>query len=61
VPRFNPHSLRHRRISLLHRQGRSWAEIGDLVGQRSKLVTADRYSHALIDCAEIDRVSLLSR
>jgi integrase len=25
VPVFSPHDLRHRRISLLHRQGRSWA------------------------------------
>jgi HNH endonuclease len=27
VPLFSPHDLRHRRIGLLHRQGRSWAEI----------------------------------
>jgi integrase len=26
VPVFSPHDLRHRRISLLHRQGRSWAD-----------------------------------
>ena len=32
VPHFAPHSLRHRRISLLHRQGVSWADIGDRVG-----------------------------
>lgn len=25
VPLFSPHALRHRRISLLHRQGESWA------------------------------------
>ena len=61
VPRFGPHALRHRRISLLHRQGRPWAEIGELVGQRSKLVTADTYSHALIDGREIDRAELLKR
>ena len=34
IPAFSPHDLRHRRISLLHRQGRSWAEIGRFVGQR---------------------------
>jgi hypothetical protein len=28
VPHFSPHDLRHRRISLMHRQGGSWAEIG---------------------------------
>jgi len=61
VPHSSSHALRHRRISLLHRQGESWAEIGEPVGQRSKIVTADRYSHALIDYREIDRTSLLER
>ena len=28
IPPWRPHDLRHRRISLLHHQGRSWAEIG---------------------------------
>jgi integrase len=60
VPRFSPHALRHRRVSMLHRQGRSWAEIGELVGQRSRIVTADRYSHALVDYREIDRAKLLA-
>jgi integrase len=60
VPHFSPHALRHRRISLMHRQGLSWAEIGELVGQRSRAVTADTYSHALIDPREIDRGPLLS-
>ena len=55
VPHFGPHALRHRRISLLHFAGVSWADIGDRVGQRSKVVTADRYSHALVDYREIDR------
>lgn len=59
VPRFSPHALRHRRISLRHRQGDSWAEIGDDVGQRSRIVTADRYSHALIDYREVRRESVL--
>lgn len=61
VPHFAPHALRHRRISLLHRQGVSWAEIGERVGQRSKIVTADRYSHALVDYREIDRAKVLER
>ena len=60
VPHFSPHALRHRRISLLHKQGLSWAEIGELVGQRSRAVTADTYSHVLIDAREIDRAALLS-
>lgn len=61
VPHFSPHALRHRRISLLHRHGRSWAEIGELVGQRSRVVTADRYTHALVDYRELDRAKLLAR
>ena len=28
IPPWSPHDLRHRRVSLLHRQGRSWAESG---------------------------------
>jgi hypothetical protein len=47
-------SLRHRRISLLHRQGRSWAEIARFVGQRKLSITADTYSHVLSDGQEID-------
>ena len=49
VPVFSPHDLRHRRISLLHPQGRSWAEIARFVGQRKLSVTADTYTHVLMD------------
>lgn len=56
---FSPHDLRHRRISLLHKQGASWAEIGELVGQRSRAITADTYTHVLIDYREIERAKLL--
>jgi integrase len=61
VPRFSPHSLRHRYVSLAHKRGDSWAEIGSRVGQRSRVVTADRYSHALVDYREVDRAKLLAR
>jgi integrase len=61
IPLWSPHDLRHRRISLLHRQGRSWAEIGELVGQRSLKVTADTYTHVLVDEAELDYAMLLNR
>jgi integrase len=61
VAHFSPHALRHRRISLLHRNGRWWAEIGEVVGQRSRIVTADRYNHALLDYKEISREKLLER
>jgi hypothetical protein len=46
---------------LLHRHGVSWAEIGERVGQQSKLVTADTYTHALIDSSEVNRTKLLTR
>jgi integrase len=59
VPLFSPHALRHRRISLLHRQGRSWAEIARFVGQRKLSVTADTYTHVLVDGREIDYVELV--
>jgi integrase len=60
VPVFSPHDLRHRRISLLHRQGRSWAEIARFVGQRKLSVTADTYTHVLLDPAEVDYAALLA-
>jgi integrase len=53
VPVFSPHDLRHRRISLLHSQGRSWAEIGRFVGQRKLSITADTYTHVLVDNEEV--------
>ena len=61
VPPWSPHDLRHRRISLLHRQGRTWAEIGALVGQRSLKVTSDTYTHVLVDGSELDYPALLAR
>jgi site-specific recombinase XerD len=61
VPAFSPHDLRHRRISLLHKQGHTWAEIGALVGQRNLAVTANTYTHVLIDSREVDRAKLLDR
>src|SRR5262249_8377559 len=61
VPSWSPHDLRHRRISLLHHDGETWAEIGAKVGQRNLSVTADRYTHAMMDYTEIDRAKLLKR
>jgi integrase len=60
VPVFSPHDLRHRRISLLHRQGRTWAEIARFVGQRKLSLTADTYTHVLSDGQELDYSALLS-
>ena len=39
--------------------GETWAEIGARVGQRNISVTADRYTHAMLDYGEIDRQKLL--
>jgi hypothetical protein len=41
-------------VSLLHPQGRTWAEIGPLVGQKKSGATADRYTHVLVDGREAD-------
>jgi integrase len=54
VPVFSPHDLRHRRISLLHLDGAPWARIGEHVGQRNLAVTANTYTHVLVDETEID-------
>ena len=59
-PSWPPHHLRHRRISLLHRQGETWAEIGAKVGQGNLSLTADTYSHALFDYRKIE-TDLLER
>jgi hypothetical protein len=57
---FSPHDLRHRRISLLHARGVPWARIAQFVGQRKLSVTADTYTHVLMDEAEIDYAALLA-
>jgi integrase len=59
TPLFSPHDLRHRRISLLHLRGVPWARIGEFVGQRSLKVTADTYTHVLMDERELDYAELL--
>jgi integrase len=61
VAEFSPHDLRHRRISLMHKQGIEWAAIGAHVGQRNLLTTAQTYTHLMIDGREIDRAKLLER
>ena len=54
VPAFSPHDLRHRCISLLHLGGVPWTRIGEHVGQRNLAVTANTYSHVLVDERELD-------
>lgn len=60
VPLWSPHDLRHRRISLLHLRGVPWARIGEHVGQRNLAVTANTYTHVLVDEAELDYRRLLA-
>lgn len=60
TPLWSPHDLKHRRISLLHAQGHSWAEIAELVGNRSAKLLADTYTHVLMDERELDYASLIA-
>lgn len=53
TPLFSPHDLRHRRISLWHREGVPWANIGQRVGQRDLSTTADTYTHVILE-GEVD-------
>jgi integrase len=60
VPHWSPHDLRHRRISLLHLRGMPWARVGEWVGQRDLAVTANTYTHVLLDETELDYAELLA-
>jgi integrase len=60
IPVWSPHDLRHRRISLLHLRGVPWARIAEFVGQRKLSVTADMYTHVLMDETEVDYARLLN-
>jgi integrase len=51
---WSPHDLRHRRISLLHSRNIPWARIAEFVGQRDLAVTANIYTHVLVDERELD-------
>jgi integrase len=59
VPSFSPHDLRHRRVSRLHADGRSWAEIGEFVGTDLHL-TSNTYTHVIVD-GEVNYAALLAR
>ena len=45
---------------LLHLSGVPWARIGEHVGQRSLRVTADTYSHVLVDERELDYAAMFT-
>jgi len=46
-------------FSRLHLGGVPWARIGEHIGQRDLTVTANTYSHVLVDEAELDYEILL--
>jgi hypothetical protein len=46
--------------ALLHLGGTPWARIGEHVGQRNLAVTANTYTHVLVDETEIDYAPLLT-
>jgi integrase len=58
VPHFSTHDLRHRRVSLMHADGISWADIGQAVGHDAR-TAADTYTHVLPDRVEVEYVELL--
>ena len=58
TPLWSPHDLRHRRISLWHRAGHSWAQIGEWAGQRDLATTANRYTHVMVG-REVNRAAFL--
>jgi hypothetical protein len=45
----------------LHLGGVPWARIGEHVGQRNLAVTANTYTHVLVDESEIDYAVLMER
>lgn len=59
VPVFSPHDLRHRRVSLMHAGGISWARIGEAVGH-SPRESADTYTHVMVDETAIDYGAILA-
>ena len=59
TPLWSPHDLRHRRLSLWHMAGVPFGEVARRVGQGRLSVTADTYSHVVLDRAEVDRGTYL--
>lgn len=60
TPLWSPHDLKHRRVSLLHAQGKTWAQVAEIVGNASAVVLAKTYTHVLMDEREIDYASILA-
>ncbi len=61
VPTFSPHDLRHRKVSMLHAGGVSWARIGEQVGHGDLVTTARTYTHVVADEAALDYEGMLTQ
>jgi integrase len=61
IPRFSPHDLRHRRISLLVLRGVAIPRVSANVGHLWGSMTLDTYSHVLLDDSELDHGALVPR
>lgn len=48
IPRYSPHDLRHRRVSLWHREGVPFREIAARVGHSRTSLTMDTYAHVIL-------------
>jgi integrase len=59
TPRFGLHDLRHRRLSVWHRDGVPAAEAARRAGHARPSITLDVYSHVLVDDREVDWAALL--
>lgn len=48
IVRYSPHDLRHRRVSIWHRDGVPFREIAARVGHSRTSLTADTYTHVIV-------------
>jgi integrase len=60
VPRFHPHDLRHRRLSLWHADSVPARELADRAGHARASMSLDVYSHVLMDKTELAPAEVLS-
>jgi integrase len=60
VPRFGLHDLRHRRLSLWHRDGVPIREVAHRAGHARASVTLDVYAHVLTDDREVDAAAIFA-
>ena len=49
IPSYSPHDLRHRYASLKMREGVPLSDLAAQLGHSKKSMTADVYSHRLVD------------